>query len=123
MKQMKQIFILLIVVLQTMPAVSQMNAPILGGLDTLYMPKDSLSLTIDPDPNNNPFLNNNQNPMRSADDPGGPGSGGPGFGDPPPDAIIPFDGAGVIVLLIIGAFIGLLRRKKLTSNKPTLHVE
>lgn len=104
-----------------MPSFSQLGAPILGGMDTLYIPNDSLALTIDPDPNNNPFLNNNQNPMRAAADPGGPGSGsgGPGFGDPPPDAIIPFDGAGVIVLIIVGALLGLVHRKKTNPRKST----
>jgi len=119
MKQKRIYIILLIILLKTMPAFSQFGAPVLGGIDTLYMPADSLSLTIDPDPNNNPFLNNGGNAMRGADDPGGPGSGGPGFGDPPPDAIIPFDGAGVIVLIIVGALMGLWHRKKSTSTKPT----
>ncbi|KAF0242864.1 MAG: hypothetical protein Q8K64_16615 [Sediminibacterium sp.] len=118
MKQKRTYIILLIVLLKTMPAFSQLGAPVFGGLDTLYMPSDSLSLTIDPDPNNNPFLNGGQNPMRAADDPGGPGSGG-GAGDPPPDAIIPFDGVGVVVLVLSGALIGLWRRKK-SSQASTI---
>ena len=89
----------------------------MSGLDTLYMPSDTLGFTVDPDPANNPYLNSAPSQMRAADDPGGPGSGGGGgFGDPVADAIIPLDG-GVGVLVVAGALLGLKRRKKITAPK------
>lgn len=87
----------------------------LEGLDTLYLAADQKKLAIDADPKHNPFINKNANTgtvngMASNDDPGGPGGGG-GFGDPPPDVIVPLDG-GVSILVVTGAALGFLRRKK-----------
>jgi len=109
MKQVK-IFLLLLAFIATTNGFGQFADPMLSRIDTLYMPVDSMTATIDPDPNNNPFLTSGQ--VGAQDDPGGPGSGGGGAtSDPPPDAIIPLDG-GVGFLIVAGALLGLKRRKK-----------
>lgn len=109
---MKQLSIFLFILSLTAASngFGQFTNPMLSGLDTLYMPADSMTATVDPDPNNNPFLTSGQ--VGAQDDPGGPGSGGGGAtSDPPPDAIIPLDG-GVGFLIVAGALLGLKRRKK-----------
>jgi hypothetical protein len=84
-------------------------SPVWGSMDTLnQITIDTNVISIDPDPTNNPFLSNGT--VRSQDDPGGPGSGG-GFGDPPPDAVIPVDG-GVGILLLGGAIAAIGRYRK-----------
>lgn len=93
---------------------AQLSNPIIPRMDTLYMPSGSMTPTIDPNPGTNPFLTDSARSfgsIRSTVDPGGPGSGGSGFGAPPADAAIPLDG-GVAVLLVTGALLGLTRFKK-----------
>lgn len=114
---MKQIrtFLFILSLTAATDGFGQFTDPMLSGLDTLYMPADSITATIDPDPNNNPFLTSGQ--VRAQDDPGGPGSGSGGAtSDPPPDAIIPLDG-GVGFLIVAGAMLGLKRRRKKTPNQ------
>ncbi|MDD2794193.1 MAG: hypothetical protein PHD73_13515 [Sediminibacterium sp.] len=109
MKQFK-FFLFLLSLTAASNGFGQFANPMLSGLDTLYMPADSMISTVDPDPSNNPFLSSGQ--VRTQDDPGGPGSGGGGAtSDPPPDAIIPLDG-GVAFLIIAGALLGFKRRKE-----------
>lgn len=109
MKQLKK-YLLYLSLTTAVNGFGQLTDPMLGGIDTIYMPADSMTATVDPDPNNNPFLSSGQ--VRAQDDPGGPGSGSGGASsDPPPDAIIPLDG-GVGLLVVAGAMLGLKRRRK-----------
>ncbi|MBX9780716.1 MAG: hypothetical protein K2X26_10235 [Chitinophagaceae bacterium] len=90
------------------------TTPSMPGLDTAIMRRDTVTISVDPDPTNNPFMRSSGT-IRSNDDPGGPGSGG-GFGSPPPDAVIPIDG-GVGFLIAGGTLLAAGRYRK---KKPKL---
>lgn len=119
---MKKIRIYIFIILSqsiffALPTSAQFGSttPSMPGLDTAIMRRDTVTISVDPDPNHNPFMRSSGT-VRSNDDPGGPGSGSGGFGSPPPDAVIPIDG-GVGFLIAGGTLLAAGRYRK---KKPKL---
>jgi hypothetical protein len=109
-------FILFLSIFSALPTSAQFGSttPSMPSLDTAIMRRDTVTISVDPDPNHNPFMRSSGT-VRSNDDPGGPGSGSGGFGSPPPDAVIPIDG-GVGFLIVGGSLLAAGRYRKRKSK-------